>query len=310
MMPQNPKILIVGAGAVGGYFGGLLCNAGVDITFLVRPATYAAIKENGLTIQSVNGNFTLHPNVVQSVSEVPSADYILLTVKCYDLAAVLEEIAPLVHKGAVIVTLQNGVDTEERVEAYFKRDCFVAGVVYITARLAKPGVIEHFRRGVISLGEYSGAQSERVLQLVQLLKGAGVVCALAKDIRYTKWEKLCWNATFNPLSVILDHPISLILNTPSLLGLVREGIREIIHLAAAEAIHLIPDVIETTISVSGQFSAYHTSMYEDYKNGKPTEIEHLNGDLIRRGRKWGIPTPVHDTLYALIKGLEEKRRLM
>lgn len=301
------RVLVVGAGAVGGYFGGLLCKSGQEVAFLVRPRSFAEISKNGLTIRSVQGDFSVRPTLIQKASEISSVDLIILAVKCYDLQSALEEIAPLVEKGAVILTLQNGVDTEDRILSYFKKDCVVAGVAYITARLACPGVIEHYWRGMISLGELSGETSDRATQIHRLISEAGISCHLTYQIRKAKWEKLCWNATFNPLSVILDHPIALILETPSLLEIVRQGISETIAVAAGEGIDLTPNIIEETISASDRFKAYHTSMYEDYKNGKPTEIEHLNGDLIRRGKKSNIPTPIHEALYALVKGLERKR---
>lgn len=306
--PKEIKtVLVVGAGAVGGYFGGLLCKGGKEISFLLRPRTYAEVSKGGLTIQSPLGDFRVRPRLIQKASEVDSVDLILLAVKCYDVSSALDQIAPLVEKGALILTLQNGVDTEERVLSYFKKDCAVAGVAYITSRLARPGVIEHYRRGIIALGELSGEESLRVRQIHRLLSDAGITCHLSSQIRKAKWEKLCWNATFNPLSVILEHPISLILETPSLLQVVRDGISEVIAVAEAEGIRLKPNVIEETIAASDQFKEYYTSMYEDYEGGRPTEIEHLNGDLVRRANRRGIAAPIHQTLYALVKGLELKR---
>lgn len=304
---QFKKVLMVGAGAVGGYFGALLCKSGIDVTFLVRPKTDQAITAHGLRIKSVNGDFTVHPPLIQRAVDIDPVDLIILAVKAYDLPPVLQEIAPLVARGATLLTLQNGVDSEERILSYFKRDCLVAGVSYITSRLAEPGVIEHYRRGMISLGEISGEKSDRAVQIHQLLSGAGITCYLTGQIMKAKWEKLCWNATFNPLSVILDHPISLILDSAPLLEIVRQGISEIIAVAAAEGIELKTNIIEETIATSAQFREYHTSMYEDFKSGKPTEIEHLNGDLMRRGEKKGIPVPTHRALYGLVKGLEMKR---
>ncbi len=308
-MSEHTKVLMVGAGAVGGYFGGLLCQAGADVIFLVRPVTYAAILKHGLTIKSANRDVTVHPRIVTSVADLPAVDFIILTIKCYDLIPALKEIAPLVEKGAALLTLQNGVDTEERILNYYQSDCLVAGVAYITARIARPGCIEHSRRGIISLGEWSGGQSERSDHLYRFFSQAGIPCRLTRHIRKVKWEKLCWNATFNPLSVILDSPISLILDSPALLEIVRRGISEVVAVAAKEGIDLDPNVVEETISVSDQLKDYHTSMYEDYKNGRPTEIDHLNGDLVHRGEKWGVATPTHQMLYALVKGLELKREM-
>lgn len=307
-MNMGSKILIVGAGAVGGYFGACLCRAGLDVTFLVRRQTYIKIAKDGLSIKSPLGDFVVHPPLIQNISEISSVDLVILSVKCYDLKETLETIAPLVSAGATVLTLQNGVDSEELALAYFKQDCVIAGVVYITARLAEPGLIEHFRRGTIALGERSGEKSERALKIHALITQSKIPCHLTQQILKEKWEKLCWNATFNPLSVILDHPLSLVLKSNDLLEIVRQGIREIIAVAASEGISLHSDIIEDSISATHALQDHYTSMYEDYKNGNPTEIEHLNGDIIRRGEKFGIPTPTHKMLYALVKGLELKRQ--
>jgi len=301
------KIWVVGAGAVGGYLGARLFRAGTDVTFLVRPKTYTHISKRGIEIRSPDGDFSIHPPFVQNIESASHADLIVLSVKCYDLLSALTDVMPLVKKGALLLTLQNGVDSEERIQSLLTGDSMVAGVAYITARLAEPGVVEHFCRGTITLGELSGEKSDRAKEIHALFEKAGIPSKLTSQIRNAKWTKLCWNATFNPLSVILHHPISLILGSSVLLEIVREGIREVMAVARAEGVVLNDNVIEETISTSEQFKDYYTSMYEDYCSGKQTEIEHLNGDIIRRGERGGIPVPVNKMLYALMKGLEMGR---
>lgn len=300
------KILVVGAGAVGGYFGGILFEAGLDITFLVRPNTFEQISKQGLKIESTQGDFLIHPPVVQETDQLEAVDLIILAIKCHDVKAVFPDIAVLVEKGAMILTLQNGVGTEDEIIAHYNKDCVVAGVAFITSRLEKPGHIVHSRRGMITVGELSGDKSPRSLAINTLLTGAGISSRLTSKIRQKKWEKLCWNATFNPLSVILNHPISLILENPHLMKIVREGIDEVVAVAAEEKIIINPKIIETIISDTHDLKDFYTSMYEDVQNGKITEIEYLNGDLVKRGKKWGVPTPINQTLYALVKGLEMK----
>ena len=303
------KILVVGAGAVGGYFGALLFRSGADVTFLLRPKTYEKISQNGLEIRSVDGEFLVRPTVIQDASACTSVDLIILAVKCYDLATVLESLQVPVKNGAILLTLQNGITAEEEIFRAYPDASVLAGVAFITAKRLSSGVIVHSENGIIALGELSGEKSPRAKAVYELLSNAGISCFLKSRIRQAKWEKLCWNATFNPLSVILDRPVALILDSESLLEIVREGISEIIDVAAAEGIALNPKVIANTISVTEALRAYYTSMYEDYQNGAATEIEYLNGEVIRRGKKHGIPTPTHDMLYRLIKGLELKRRL-
>jgi len=300
------KVVIVGAGAVGGYFGGLLSRAGSDVTFLVRPRTYAQISKNGLEVKSIDGDFLVHPPVVQSVAEIDSADLIVLAVKCYDVPEVLRAVEPLVKGGAILLTLQNGISSEDEILHYFNSDCVVAGVAYITSKRLAPGLIEHSENGIIALGELSGEKSDRAAAIHDLFSSTGISCFLKGNIRQAKWEKLCWNATFNPLSVILDAPVSLVLETPSLLERVKDGIREVAAVAKAEGITVHPEIVENTLAETRPIGAFYTSMYEDVKQGKPTEIDFLNGEVIRRGEKMGVPTPTHQLLFALIKGFEAK----
>jgi len=303
------KILVVGAGAVGGYFGALLHRSGADVTFLLRPATYEHLSKNGLEIRSPGGNSHLRPTLIQDASECTSLDLVILAVKCYDLSAVVESLQILIKNGTILLTLQNGITAEEEIWEAYPDASVLAGVAFITAKRLSPGVIVQSENGMIALGELSGEKSPRAKAVHELLSNAGIACFLKSQIRRTKWEKLCWNATFNPLSVILDRPVSLMLDSEDLLTIVREGIREIIRVASAEEISLNPKIVEKTISVTAVLRDYYTSMYEDYQNGSPTEIEYLNGEIIRRGKKHGIPTPTHDMLYHLIKGLELKRQL-
>jgi 2-dehydropantoate 2-reductase len=294
---------MVGAGAVGGYFGALLSRAGVDLTFLVHPETHEKIQTQGLKIKSPNGDVDLRPKSVTTAQEAGAVDLIVLAVKCYDIDDAASELKPILTDATTVLTLQNGVDAEERVGALIGADRVLAGVAYITARKAAPGVIEHFCRGKISLGEFSGRQTDRLLAVYNLFIQSGIPTTLSEDIRRTKWEKLCWNATFNPLTVILDDKVGAVLDSPDLLEVVRGGVREVIDVASAAGIKLSERVIEETISGSEQFRDHHTSMYEDFTAGNQTEIEYLNGYVVRHGREKGVPTPINLTLYALVKGL-------
>jgi 2-dehydropantoate 2-reductase len=297
------RILMVGAGAVGGYFGALLVRAGVDLTFLVHPETHEAIQGRGLKIKSTEGDFEVRPNTVTNVQEAGPVDLIVLAVKCYDVDQTLSDIKPALGETTSVLTLQNGVDTEERVQAEIGADRVIAGVAYITSRKDAPGVIQHFRRGKITLGELSGRKTDRLLAVYNLFVQSGIATHLSDDIRQSKWEKLCWNATFNPLSVILNDTVGAVLDSPELLDVVRGGVREVMEVASIEGVKLSERVVEETITASEQFRDYRTSMYEDFNAGKETEIEYLNGHVVRLGREKGVQTPINLTLYGLVKGL-------
>ncbi|HEY5626316.1 MAG TPA: ketopantoate reductase family protein, partial [Nitrospira sp.] len=187
------QILVVGAGSVGGFFGAHLAKNNPGVSFLLRPKTLAAVKQKGLTIRSASGSFTVHPNAASDPRELPKSDLIILAVKAYDLDEVIGQLEPVLSEKTIILTLQNGIDTEDRIISRLKRDCVVGGVAFIYSKIASPGVIDHYKKGALSIGELMGHESERLLTIRDLFTAAGISCQLSKDIRRSKWEKMCWN---------------------------------------------------------------------------------------------------------------------
>src|SRR5437870_10412317 len=159
------QILMVGAGSVGGYFGAHLAKANPPGSFLLRTKTRAAVRQNGLTLRSADGSFTVHPPAASDPRDFPKPDLIILSIKAYDLDEVLTQIEPVLTEKTVILTLQNGVDTEDRILARFHRDCVVGGIAYIYTRIAAPGVIDHYKKGAVAIGEMMGHQSPRLLAI-------------------------------------------------------------------------------------------------------------------------------------------------
>lgn len=294
---------MVGAGAVGGYFGALLHRSGADLTFLVRDETFEIIQKRGLIVESVNGNMTIQPQLVRASELNSKFDLIILAVKCYDLEGVLKEIKPAVSKNTFVMTLQNGIDTEERLTSLFEGENIIAGVAFITSKLIEKGRIGHYKRGIITIGELYGKKSDRLVTIHKLLTDAGIPAYMTNEIMKKKWEKLCWNATFNPLSVLMDGPVSVILESPGALSAIRQAIQEIIIIAKANEIFLKESIVEDTIQASYELKEYHTSMYEDWKSGKKTENEYLNGVVYRKGVALNIPTPMNFVLYQSIKAM-------
>ncbi len=299
------RIVFVGAGAVGGYFGAVLCRAGADPAFLLRAGTLAAVRKNGLVIKSSEGNFTVYPRASTEAGELAPADAIVLAVKNGDMQDALDGIGPLMGPSTCVVTTQNGVDAEEMVASRYGQERVIGGVAYITSRVASPGIVEHFKRGILCFGELDGRETERLNALGDTFRKAGVKVQITSDIRKTKWEKLCWNATFNPLSVIFDGTVQRVLDSPEALEVVRSIIREIRRVAERLGILLSEGIEEETIRVTASLRDYHTSMYEDFKAGRVTENEFFNGAVCRIGRSLGVETPVNATLHALVKTLTE-----
>lgn len=302
------RILMVGAGSVGGFFGAHLAKANPSVSFLLRPKTLAAVKQNGLTIRSAKGNFTVHPPVASDPRDLPTPDLIILSIKAYDLDEVMDQIEPVLTDQTVILTLQNGVDTEDRIAARFQRDCVVGGVAFIYSKIASPGIIDHYKKGAVAIGEMMGHQTPRLLAIAELFKQAGIPCQLTDDVRRSKWEKMCWNCVFNPLTVMIDDRVAKALDHPEMLRVIHQIVEEVVSVAAAVKVPLAADMAEKVVRWTQEIRDIHTSMYDDWKAGRPTEIDFLNGYVAKVGRKFGIPTPVNDLLTAVIKTITERDR--
>ncbi|MBI3603528.1 MAG: 2-dehydropantoate 2-reductase [Nitrospirae bacterium] len=220
----------------------------------------------------------------------------------------MPQIEPVMTEQTVLLTMQNGVDVEDRLLARFKRDCVVGGVAYIYSKIVEPGVIEHYKRGSVAVGELMGHQSARVLQIVDLFKQAGIPCQLAEDIRRSKWEKMCWNCVFNPLTVIINDRVAKALDHPEMLGVIQQIVGEVAAVSAGLHVPLAPDMADKVVRWSQEIRDIHTSMYDDWKAGRRTEIDSLNGYVARRGKDLGIPTPLNDALTAMIKAITEREK--
>jgi len=301
-------VMMVGAGSVGGFFGAHLARQNPDVSFLLRPRTLQAVKERGLTIRSAGGTFAVHPRAASDPRELPAPDLVILSVKAYDLDEVLEQLQPVLTDRTVFLTLQNGVDTEDRILTRLQRDCVIGGVAYIYSKIVEPGVIDHYKRGAVAIGELMGHQSERVLQIADLFKGAGLSCQILEDVRRAKWEKMCWNCVFNPITVLLNDRVAKAVDNPDMLGVIRQIVEEVAAVAAGCKVPLSADMTKKVMRWTEEIRDIHTSMYDDWKAGRPTEIDYLNGYIVQRGRELGIPMPLNEALTVMIKVVTERDR--
>jgi 2-dehydropantoate 2-reductase len=341
------KIMMVGAGAVGGFFGASLVKAGVPCSFLLRAQTLAAVRQKGLSVHSVDQSFTVYPIASSEPRDLPQSDLIILSVKRYDLDEVITRLRPALSPQATILTLQNGVDTEARIRELAPGIPILGGVAYIYSRIAEPGVIEHYKRGAVAIGKWSaGRMGEPTMEedasapsfqgkgpfaklgelrrqgshapapleptptveleaLKSLFEGAGIPCQVSEDIMRTKWEKMCWNVAFNPLTVLLNDRVSKAISHPEMRAMIKLIVEEAVAVAQADGVDLDPDIADKVIQWSQEIRDIHTSMFDDWKAGRRTEIDHLNGYLVRRGSELGIRTPVNEAVCALIKTITE-----
>lgn len=275
--------------------------------FLLRPRTQAAVAEKGLSIRSAIGeSFTVHPPSSSDPKALPQPDLIILGVKAYDLTEVMDQIESILQPETTILTLQNGVTIEDTLKARFGRERIVGGVAFIYSKIVEPGVIDHYKKGMVTIGELMGLDTPRLTEIAALFKEAGIPCFLSKDIRRAKWEKMCWNCVFNPLTVLVNDHVARALDHPELQPVIATLVREVSAVAmAAHRISLDEDMPEKVVKWSQELRDIHTSMFDDWTAGRPTEIDQLNGYIVKKGKEFGIPTPMNEMATALIKAITE-----
>ncbi len=303
------NILIVGAGGVGGYYGAVLMKAGAKVSFLVTPRTLPILKHKGLTVKSRGEVWNFMPPVSTHPEDLGPCDLIIIAVKRYDTEKVLDTIQPVVTKDTIILTIQNGIDGEEEILNRFPYANVLGGVAFLASKIEEPGVIAHIGAGSLGIGELDGRESERLQNLVNLFKNAGIPTKLSSNILKAKWEKLCWNAVFNPVSVILNGPLDYILDSRDALDVAFKIFEEIRAVAEKKGIVIDAGLMDEQINVTQKLRGYHTSLYEDFLKGKLTEIDYFNGYVCREGEKYNVPTPVNYTVTSLVKAIISRHKI-
>jgi 2-dehydropantoate 2-reductase len=299
-----PRIAVVGAGAVGGYFGGMLARAGAPVTMIGRPAFVEAVKTNGLFLDTLQFQETVRVQASTELSAAAGADVVLFCVKTTDNAATARELAPLLAPGALVVSFQNGVDNVEQIRAAANLDALPA-VVYIGVSVPEPGKIKHAGRGDLVFGP----ASEKTERLAALFTHAGVPCRISENMAGELWTKLLWNCALNAISALGRVKYGQIAASDDARRVVRSLVEELWAVAAAAGIRFpdLPDVdaaFAGACKIATQLPGAFSSTAQDILRGKRTEIDSLNGYIARRGAELGVNTPVNFALYTLIKLLE------
>src|SRR4030065_1690963 len=303
------NILMVGVGGVGGYYGAVLMKAGANVSFLVTPRTLPILKNKGLTVKSKDEVWNFKPPVSTDPNDLVPCDLIIIAVKRYDTEKVLDTIQPVVTRNTIILTIQNGIDGEEEILNRFPDANVLGGVAFLASKIEEPGVINHVGAGSLGIGELDGSESERVQTLVNLFKNAGIPTKLSRDILKAKWEKLCWNSVFNPLSVILNGPLDNILDSGDALDVAFKIFEEIRAVAEKKGIVIVAGLMDEKINVTQKLRGYTPSLHEDVLKGKPTEIDYFNGYVCREGAKHNVPTPVNCMVTSLVKAINSLHKI-
>ncbi len=299
------KILVMGAGAVGSYFGARLAAAGEEVVFCARGENLTAMRERGLEITSVRGDLKLSVTACGDPGEFAPYDLILFCVKTYHTEAAARSIAGCLKPGAAILTLQNGVENEDRLAAIFGSGAVMGGNARVGVEMAAPGKIVHLSTGHIDFGELDGRETVRARDYAEAFRRAGILGELTPRIRTLRWDKLLWNGAFNSVTTLTRRRVGEILDDPETLGLVRTLMKEALAVARAEGAELGEDRIDHYLAHSNQnLRALKTSTQQDVERGKPLEVEALAGAVVRAARRHGIRVPAYETVYALLRLLD------
>ena len=301
------RVAIVGAGAVGCYFGGMLARARVPVTLIGRAHHVDAIRRDGVFIESRDFQEFVHLDAATETSAVSGATIVLLSVKTVDTETAAAAVAPHLPTGALVVSFQNGVDNVERIRRATGIQAIPA-VVYVAVAMSGPGRVKHGGRGDIVLGELSPGipRREDLERIVRVFDAARVPYRISNDIGAELWTKLVMNCAYNAISAVTQKRYGAIKDNPPSRNIVEELVREVVLVGRASGVAL-PDVQQLTdaaLKLGDAMANATSSTAQDLARGRPTEIDSLNGFVVRRGRELGVATPVNSTLHALVKLIE------
>lgn len=301
------KVLVIGAGAIGAFYGSLLAQAGAEVSVVCR-SDYDQVKHHDFTISSQTlGRWNFTPaQVLKNVADFKgTADYILLCTKVVPALDRVALIRPAVAENTAIVFIQNGVEIEQEMLDAFPKNEVVSGLAFICCNRVSPGEILHLAYGRLVLGNLPNGISHKTVQLCELFNQSGIACKVSEDIVTGRWQKCVWNAPFNPLSVLSGGLLTLdILQTQE--SFVRSIMEEVCVIAAACGHPLSSDIVNINIENTYAMPPYKTSMLLDYENGQPMETEAILGNTLRAAQRLGVAAPHLESVYALMKLRELK----
>jgi 2-dehydropantoate 2-reductase len=303
---EGPRFAVMGAGAVGCYFGGMLARAGLPVTLIARQAHREAINRDGLIIDSVRfaQPERVRVETASGAEGVRGAGIVLFCVKTVDTESAAREISPYLARDAVVVSMQNGVDNVERMRASSGIDALGAAV-YVAAEMTGPGVVKHSGRGDVIIGRFPGSRAETAGMEAGFARAA-IGCRRADDIRAPLWAKMFMNCAYNAISALGRARYGKLAARGDIREIMRLSVLEAEAVALAEGVPLpAEDFVGAAWSLADSMSNALSSTAQDIGRGKKTEIDSLNGYVARRGASLGIATPVNQTLCALVKLLEE-----
>lgn len=295
------KIAIMGTGGVGGYYGGLLAQGGHDVTFIARGAHLKVIQENGLQIKSIHGDFNVNPaQATDNPAQVGPVDYVMFCTKAFVLDEAAQQARPLIGSETLVLPLLNGVDAAERIGEVVGMEHMLGGVTQISSALEAPGVIKQvsqFRR--IIFGELDGGISERIRLVEATLKDVGITVEISENIYKALWTKLVFISAASSLGSLTRLSIGQYRSVPETRAMITSLMREVESVARAQGVNLDEDVVQKSlVFIDNAAPQIRASMQLDVEAGRRSELEAMIGVIGRKGREFGVATPVADMVYA------------
>lgn len=297
------KVAVMGAGAVGCYYGGMLARAGHDVVLVARQVHADAVARSGLRMETRTFDEQVPVLAATSPDAVRSADVVLFCVKSPDTESAGRAIAPHLSDGALVLCLQNGVDNADRLRAVLPGRQVAAAVVYVATEMAGPGHVKHHGRGELVIEPSPGSECAALL-----LAAAGVPTEISSNVRGALWAKLILNCAYNAVSAIAQRPYGENVRSEGIPEVMRDVVAECVAVAQADGVHLPPDLDGAIQRIAQTMPTQFSSTAQDLARGKRSEIDHLNGLVVQRGQALGIPTPVNRALWALVRLIEGKTR--
>lgn len=293
------KVAVMGAGAVGCYYGGMLARAGHSVVLIGRPTHVEAVRAKGLRMQTTRFDEQVPLQAATGPEAVAGADLVLFCVKSPDTESAGEQMRPHLPPGALVLSLQNGVDNAERLQAVLPKQTVVPAVVYVATEMEGPGHLRHHGRGELVIG-----RSARSAEVAALLEAAGVPTEVSAQAIGALWAKLILNAAYNALSAIARQPYGVLYPAPGIQPTLRAIADECLAVARADGVQVAGDPYAAVDAIAATMPAQFSSTAQDLMRGKPTEIDHINGYVVRRGDALGVPVPLNRLLHSLVKLLE------
>jgi 2-dehydropantoate 2-reductase len=297
------KVAVVGAGGVGGYFGGRLAQSGHDIHLVARGPHLAAIRQDGLRVRSVKGDFATTVRATDDPAEIGPCDAVLFCVKSYDTAEAAARLKPLLGEDTAVVSLQNGIDNEEKIAAVIGPVRVVGGAAFIFSTIVEPGVIGHTGGPArILFGELDGRRTDRVDRLLAACREAGIDADIPDDIRVVLWTKFAFICATAGMTAAVRLPLGEIRECAESWAMFQRLFAEVVLLARAEGISLSDDAVARQLDFAAALPPdSYSSLHHDLVSGRRMELDALHGTVVHRARRAGVPAPASDAIFATLR---------